>query len=33
MEFVLRWRYEKAFQNLEHYKYLLDKIKPQDQLF
>jgi len=33
MEFVLRWRYEKAFQNLEHYKYLLDKIKPSDQLF
>jgi len=32
MEFVLRWRYEKAFQNLEHYKYLLDKIKPQAQL-
>jgi len=28
MEFVLRWRYEKAFQNLEHYKYLLDKIQP-----
>ena len=33
MEFVLRWRYEKAFQNLEHYKYLLDKIKPSDTLF
>ena len=33
MEFVLRWRYEKAFQNLEHYKYLLDKIKPSDKLF
>jgi len=33
MEFVLRWRYEKAFQNLEHYKYLLDKIKPNDKLF
>ena len=33
MEFVLRWRYEKAFQNLEHYKYLLNKIKPSDKLF
>ena len=33
MEFVLRWRYEKAFQNLEHYKYLLDMIKRSDQLF
>jgi len=33
MEFVLRWRYEKAFQNLEHYKYLLGKIKPSDKLF
>jgi len=33
MEFVLRWRYEKAFQNLEHYKYLLDMIKPSDKLF
>lgn len=33
MEFVLRWRYEKAFQNLEHYKYLLGKIKPNDTLF
>jgi len=33
MEFVLRWRYEKAFQNLEHYKYLLDKIKPSNTLF
>ncbi|NKQ40470.1 MAG: hypothetical protein HF962_02745 [Sulfurovum sp.] len=33
MEFVLRWRYEKAFQNLEHYRYLLDKIKPSDKLF
>ena len=26
IEFVLRWRYEKAFQNLEHYKDLLGKI-------
>ena len=33
MEFVLRWRYEKAFQNLEHYKDLLGRIKPADQLF
>jgi len=33
MEFVLRWRYEKAFQNLEHYKDLLGRIKPTDQLF
>lgn len=33
IEFVLRWRYEKAFQNLEHYKDLLGRIKPADQLF
>ena len=33
MEFVLRWRYEKAFQNLGHYKDLLAKIKPADTLF
>jgi hypothetical protein len=26
IEFVLRWRYEKAFQNVEHYKNLLDMI-------
>ena len=26
IEFVLRWRYEKAFQNLEHYKDLLARI-------
>ena len=26
IEFVLRWRYEKAFQNVEHYKDLLEKI-------
>ncbi|HHO42204.1 MAG TPA: hypothetical protein ENN12_02485 [Epsilonproteobacteria bacterium] len=26
IEFVLRWRYEKAFQNLEHYKELIDKL-------
>ena len=33
IEFVLRWRYEKAFQNLEHYKMLLDKVKPIDSLY
>ena len=33
MEFVLRWRYEKAFQNLEHYKELIEKIKGKDTLF
>jgi hypothetical protein len=26
IEFVLRWRYEKAFQNLEHYRMLLEKV-------
>jgi len=26
IEFVLRWRYEKAFQNVEHYKDLIAKI-------
>jgi len=26
IEFVLRWRYEKAFQNLEHYKDLIARI-------
>ena len=26
IEFVLRWRYEKAFQNVEHYKALIEKI-------
>lgn len=26
IEFVLRWRYEKAFQNVEHYKELIAKI-------
>jgi len=25
IEFVLRWRYEKAFQNLQHYKDLIDQ--------
>ncbi len=27
IEFVLRWRYEKAFQNLKHYKVLLARLK------
>ncbi|MEA3492528.1 MAG: hypothetical protein U9R27_11575 [Campylobacterota bacterium] len=27
IEFVLRWRYEKAFQNLEHYKNLIAKLE------
>lgn len=33
IEFVLRWRYEKAFQNLEHYKDLLERVRPSDRLF
>jgi hypothetical protein len=34
IEFVLRWRYEKAFQNVEHYKELIEKIDtPQETLF
>ena len=34
IEFVLRWRYEKAFQNVEHYKDLIDKIEtPSSTLF
>jgi len=34
IEFVLRWRYEKAFQNVEHYKELIGKIeKPMETLF
>ena len=33
IEFVLRWRYEKAFQNLEHYKDLIAKVKTSDTLF
>lgn len=34
IEFVLRWRYEKAFQNVEHYKDLIAKIdKPANTLF
>ena len=27
IEFVLRWRYEKAFQNVEHYKDLIAKVE------
>ncbi|SFV90439.1 hypothetical protein MNB_SV-4-1333 [hydrothermal vent metagenome] len=34
IEFVLRWRYEKAFQNVEHYKALIEKIDiPTNTLF
>lgn len=33
IEFVLRWRYEKAFQNVEHYKDLIAKVNASDTLF
>jgi len=34
IEFVLRWRYEKAFQNVEHYKDLINKVEvPLETLF
>jgi len=34
IEFVLRWRYEKAFQNLEHYKDLIERVEiPSKTLF
>ncbi len=34
IEFVLRWRYEKAFQNVEHYKDLIARVEtPLDTLF
>jgi len=34
IEFVLRWRYEKAFQNVEHYKDLIARIEiPKETLF
>ncbi|WP_294952127.1 hypothetical protein [Sulfurovum sp.] len=34
IEFVLRWRYEKAFQNVEHYKDLIARIDtPKETLF
>ena len=33
IEFVLRWRYEKAFQNVEHYKDLIKKVEtPLDKI-
>ena len=31
IEFVLRWRYEKAFQNLEHYKSLISRVKKAEE--
>ena len=34
IEFVLRWRYEKAFQNVEHYKDLISRVEtPSETLF
>jgi len=34
IEFVLRWRYEKAFQNVEHYRNLIARVDtPSDTLF
>ena len=33
IEFVLRWRYEKAFQNVEHYKDLIARVNAPDTLF
>jgi len=34
IEFVLRWRYEKAFQNVEHYKDLIERVEiPSGTLF
>ena len=34
IEFVLRWRYEKAFQNVEHYKDLIERVEvPASTLF
>lgn len=34
IEFVLRWRYEKAFQNVEHYKNLIARVEvSSDTLF
>ncbi len=32
IEFVLRWRYEKAFQNVEHYKDLIARIEVSDEI-
>ncbi|MEY3090912.1 MAG: hypothetical protein RL113_1228, partial [Pseudomonadota bacterium] len=31
IEFVLRWRYEKAFQNVDHYKGLISRIQMQEE--
>ena len=31
IEFVLRWRYEKAFQNVEHYKDLIARVDVADE--
>jgi len=31
IEFVLRWRYEKAFQNVEHYKDLIARVDVSDE--
>ena len=34
IEFVLRWRYEKAFQNVQHYKELISRVEtPRETLF
>jgi hypothetical protein len=33
IEFVLRWRYEKAFQNVQHYRDLLSKLDRPKTLF
>ena len=33
IEFVLRWRYEKAFQNVAHYRDLLSKLEKPKTLF
>ena len=32
IEFVLRWRYEKAFQNLEHYKDLIARVEVSEEI-
>ena len=33
IEFILRWRYEKAFQNVQHYRDLLAKLEKPKTLF
>jgi len=33
IEFILRWRYEKALQNVEHYKDLLSRLERRTTLF